>query len=117
VPELAALQSRNQVLDTDIAEFHTGMWALTGASAAAESLDDLPMAVLWAPEAWIATDTVVEGARASREEISTYSSNSVTRIVEGADHLSILGNEQYARQVTDAILDVIEAAQAGERLA
>jgi pimeloyl-ACP methyl ester carboxylesterase len=117
VPELAAMQSRNQVLDTDVAEFLDGMWALTEASAAAENLGDLPMIVLWAPEAWIATDAVIEGAPAARAEISTYSTNSVTRFVEGADHGSILGNEQYSTQVSDAILEVIEAAQTGEPLA
>jgi pimeloyl-ACP methyl ester carboxylesterase len=115
--ELNARRSRNQTLDTDIEEKLNGYWALTEASAAAENLGDLPMAVLWAPESWVSTDTVIAGAPAAREEISTYSSNSITRIVEGADHSSILGNEQYAQRVSDAILDVIEAAQTGEPLA
>ncbi len=90
--ELGALQSRNQILDTDVAEFKDGMWALTESSATAENLGDLPMVVLWAPESWIAADTVLEEAPAARAEISTYSSNSLTRSIEGADHGSILGS-------------------------
>ena len=117
VPEMAALQSRNQVFDTDIAEFVTAMEALTEASAAAEDLGDFPMAVLWATEDWIAYDAYIESAPALRAEISTYSSNNVTRSVEGSNHGSILGNEAYAQQVSDAILDVIATAETGAPLA
>ena len=56
-------------------------------------------------------------ALARREEYSTFSTNSTTRIIEGADHLSLLGNEQYAQQVSSAILDVMNAARTGEPLA
>jgi pimeloyl-ACP methyl ester carboxylesterase len=115
--ELVALHSRNEVIDTDFEEFQAEMWALTEASAAAEDLGDLPMAVLWAPESWKSQDAYLTELPAARAEISTYSSNSVTRTVEGADHVSILGNEQYAQQVSDAILDVIEAARTGHPLA
>ncbi|MBK8020879.1 MAG: hypothetical protein IPK19_05485 [Chloroflexi bacterium] len=59
----------------------------------------------------------VPALREPHDDISTYSSNSVTRIVEGANHGSILGSEQYARQVGDAILDLIEAVETGEPLA
>jgi pimeloyl-ACP methyl ester carboxylesterase len=115
--ELISLRSRSEVIDTDFEEFHTEMWALTEASAAAENLGDLPMAILWAPETWKNQDAYLTELPAARAEISTYSSNSVTRMIEGADHVSILGNEQYAQQVSDAILGVIEAAQTGEPLA
>jgi hypothetical protein len=74
------------------------------------------MAVLWAPESWKSQDAYLTELPAARAEISTYSSNSVTRTVEGADHVSILGNEAYAQQVSDAILDVIEAARTGQPL-
>lgn len=117
VRELVALHSRNEVIDTDYAEFHAEMWALTKASATAENLADLPLAVLWAAETWKNQDVYLTELPAARAEISTYSSNSVTRSIEGADHVSILGNEQYARQVSDAILDVIDVAQSGEPLA
>jgi hypothetical protein len=92
------------------------MWALTEASAAAENLGDLPMAVLWASETY-ATMERISALRELREEFATYSANSVTRIIEGADHGSILGNERYAQQVGDVILDVIDVAQTGEPLA
>jgi pimeloyl-ACP methyl ester carboxylesterase len=115
--ELNARRSRNQTLDTDVEEKLNGYWLLTEASAAAENLGDLPMALLWAPESWNSTDVVLPEAPAAREEISAYSTNSMTRMIEGADHTSILGNEQHAQQVSDAILDVIEAARTGEPLA
>ena len=115
--ELVAMHSRNEVIDTDFAEFHSEMWALTEASAAAENLGDLPMAVLWAPETWKSQDTYLTELPAARAEISTYSANSVTRSIEDADHVSILGNEAYARQVSDSVLDVMAAAQTGEPLA
>ena len=114
--ELAARRARNQSLDTDIAEFLDGMWALTEASATAEHLGDLPMVVLWASESWISADVVMPEAPAARAEVATYSANSVTRTLEGADHGSILGNETYAQQVSTAIMDVIDSAQSGEPL-
>ena len=113
VPELAALRSPNRVFDTDYAEQVATRRALTEASAAAENLGDLPMAVLWAGE----SPTAQEYFRSLREETAAYSSNSVTRLIADATHGSILGNEQYAQQVSDAILDVMEAVRTGEPLA
>jgi pimeloyl-ACP methyl ester carboxylesterase len=111
--ELAALQSRNQTFDTTYAETIHAIGPLAAASAAAEDLGDLPMAVLWASE----SDINQERLSALREETAAYSSNSVTRYIEGANHGSILGNEQYAQQVSDAILRVVEAARTGQPLA
>jgi pimeloyl-ACP methyl ester carboxylesterase len=111
-PELAALQSHNQTLDTDMLEKGLpAYWTLIQASTAAEDLGDLPLAVLWASESYATYD------RAAVNKVATYSSNSVTRVIEGANHGSILGNEQHAQQVSDAILDVLEAAQTGQPLA
>jgi pimeloyl-ACP methyl ester carboxylesterase len=115
--ELTALHARTQVIDTDFAEFVTEYRTLTDASAAAKNLGNLPMAVLWASQTLDAFEAHVAGFRAAREEIATYSGNRVIRVVEGANHGSILGNEQYAQQVSAAILDVIEAAQTGQPLA
>jgi pimeloyl-ACP methyl ester carboxylesterase len=111
--EIAALQARNQTFETTYAETIHAMGALSANSAAAEDLGDLPMMVLWASE----SDTAGERLSAHREQLATVSSDSVTRYIEGANHGSILGNEQYAQQVSDAILDVIDAAQTGEPLA
>ena len=117
MPELAALSVRNQTLDTDIAEKgFDAMWPLMQASATAENLGELPMAVLWASESNAIYENSPEG-RPFRDEIATYSTNSTSRIIEGTNHGTILGSEQYAQQVSDAILDVIEAARTGEPLA
>ena len=109
--ELGALRSTNQVFETDYAERFPGRMALNEASAAAENLGDLPMVVLWAPEGLNIPPANREAYRELQAEISTYSSNTVTHSIEGADHGSILGNEQYAQQVSDAILHMIEDIQ------
>lgn len=112
--ELAAYTLRNQTCDTDLAEHGYGaMWTLMQAALAAEDLGNLPMAVLWASE----SGTNQESYATYRQEVAGYSSNSVTRYVEGADHGSILGTEGYAQQVSDTILDVVSAAQMGGPLA
>ncbi len=114
--ELAALRSSNQVFDSDYAERLPARWALNEASAAAEHLGNLPMVVLWGTEGLNFSAADLEHLHDFQREIATYSTNSVFRNVEGADHGSILGNEQYAQQVSNAVLDVIKAAQTGERL-
>ena len=113
VLEMTGLQARNPVVDAYYAENGPAFPALQNASAAAENLGDVPLYVLWAS----LSPSYHERFSTARSEIAAASSNSVTLIVEGADHGSILGSEQYAQQVTDAILDVIEAAQTGEPLA
>jgi pimeloyl-ACP methyl ester carboxylesterase len=116
VPELVALRSPNQVFDADYAEQVATRWAFTEASADAESLGDLPMAVLWASQTYAIMENN-PGLRGLPEALATYSTESVTRMVEGADHVSILGSEKYAQQVSDAILDVMEAAKSGKPMA
>jgi pimeloyl-ACP methyl ester carboxylesterase len=111
--EIAAMQSRNQTFDITYVETIHAIEPLSVESAAAEDLGDLPMIVLWASE----SDTAGERLAAHRERLAAVSSNSVTRMIERANHGSILGNEQYAQQVSDAILDVVEAAQTGQPLA
>jgi len=115
VPELAALHSTNRTFDTTYAEEIPVMKSLTEASATAENLGTLPVVILWASE----TNKMMELVPTLREfhaKISMYSSNSITRVIAGADHGSILGNEQYAQQVTDAILLVIKAVQTSQPL-
>ncbi|MEZ4663972.1 MAG: alpha/beta hydrolase [Caldilineaceae bacterium] len=112
--ELAAYTLRNQTCATDLAEHgYDATWALMQAALAAEDLGDLPMAVLWASQSGANQPDYA----AYRQEVASYSTNSVTHTVEGADHGSILGTAQYAQQVSDAILDVIDAAQTGAPLA
>jgi pimeloyl-ACP methyl ester carboxylesterase len=116
VNELAALRSTNQVFDSDYAERLPVRWALNEASAAAEHLGNLPMIVLWGTEGLDFSPADLERIHGLQQEVATYSSNSVSRNVEGADHGTILGKEQYAEQVSAAVLDVIAAAQSGEAL-
>ena len=116
VPELTGLQARNQVFDAYYAENGPAFPLLQEASADAENLDDLPVIILWASQTHDMNQSNPNLAGLT-DELSTYSFNTATRIVEGADHGSIIGNEQYAQQVTDAVLDVIEAAEIGEPLA
>jgi pimeloyl-ACP methyl ester carboxylesterase len=110
--EIAALQSRNQTFDITYAETIHAMELLSAESTAAEDLGDLPVIVLWASE----SDTAQERLAAHREQLAHVSSNSVTRMIAGANHGSILGNEQYAQQVSEAIREVIEAARTGQPL-
>ena len=106
--ELGALQSRNQVFDTDFAEFVTANDKLTEAASAAYDLGDLPMTVLWARDSLDAFDSRIEGFAAGREKIANASSNSTVQVIDGATHGSILGNEGHAQQVSDAILKMIQ---------
>ena len=112
VSELAALQSPNHVFDADFAEQIAARLPLTEASAAAENLGDLPLMILWAGES-PSMQPVFADRRAALEAAS---SNSATRIIAGADHVSLLGNEQHAQQVADAILALIESVRSGETL-
>ncbi len=111
--ELSAQQARNQTFDTTYAETIAAMPAFIAAAAPAEHLGSLPMAVLWAGAGPMGGEHRAE----ARTAMAGYSSNSTTRMIDGADHGSILGTEQYAQQVTDAILDVIDAGHTGEPLA
>ena len=115
VPELASLRSGNAVFDADYAERVPAMWALTEASAAAEDFGNLPMIVLWASQTNTMMQTIPH-LRELQDEIVGYSSNTLIRVIEGAEHGSILGHEPYAGLVTDAIVDVIEAAVSGNPL-
>lgn len=115
VPEMVAQRSRLSVFEADYAEQIAAGWALREAAVGAASLGDLPVVVLWASETNTMMDTV-PALREPHNALSTYSSNSVTLIVEGASHGSILGNEQYAQQVSNAMLDLIEAVETGEPL-
>jgi pimeloyl-ACP methyl ester carboxylesterase len=112
IPDMVALHAQNQTLDTDMEEKGLpGYMALMRASLAAEDLGSVPLAVLWASESYANYDMD------AMLHVAAFSSNSVTRVIEDSNHGSILGNEQRAQQVSNAILDVIEAAETGETLA
>jgi pimeloyl-ACP methyl ester carboxylesterase len=76
------------------------------------NLGDLPLAVLTAvdyPEGQ-GRDT----ERALQLELAALSSNSLYQEIAGARHITLLTDEQHAQQVSNAILDVLVAAQTGE---
>ena len=80
----------------------------------AGDLGDLPLAVLAAvdyPEGK-GRDTEL----ALQTELVALSSNSIFQVVDGARHITLLTDEQYARQVSDAVIRVVEAARTGEPL-
>jgi pimeloyl-ACP methyl ester carboxylesterase len=116
VPQLVALRSTNQAFDTYYAEGFPARPALNEAAASAQDFGDLPLAILWAGEQPLQSAADLEAFEQEKQEMATYSSNSVTRDIEGANHGSLLGTEHYAQQVTDAVLDVIESARTGEPL-
>lgn len=115
--ELAALRSSNTVFDSDYAERLPARWELGEASAAAEHLGSLPMVVLWGTEGLNFSPADLEKLHGLQQEVATYSTNSVSRNIEGADHGTILGKKEYAQQVSNAVLDVIQSVKTGEPLA
>ena len=116
IAELTAFKATAQGVDTWNAEVQQAQWDLGQQLRAVGNLGDLPIIVLWAsnPAFKTAED------RAVLEQIwsmlPTFSDNTVVQVVDGADHGSIIGNEQYTRQVTEAVLRVVRSAQLAEPL-
>jgi pimeloyl-ACP methyl ester carboxylesterase len=50
------------------------------------------------------------------EQQARLSTNSLTRLIEGAEHINIVYRKEYATQVSSAILEVVEAAQSDQPL-
>lgn len=116
VPQLVALHSSNQAFDTYYAETIPARPALQDAAAASEHLGSLPVAIVWAGEQPLTAAADLQLFAQIKRDMAAYSTNSLSRDIEGANHGSILGTEQYAQQVTQAVLDVIASAQSGEPL-
>jgi pimeloyl-ACP methyl ester carboxylesterase len=114
---LTALKSTNVAIDTWDAEVRLAQRALGEQAAEALDLGSMPLAVLWAGHPEITTPEDRERLQAIWNAFPFTSTNSVTRVIDGANHGSIVGNEQYAEQVSDAVRDVMEAASSGEPLA
>lgn len=78
----------------------------------AQPLDDLPVYVLSVSE------QALFGAALTRlqEDLATLSANTTRSIVQGATHESLVSRPEYARQVTQAIRQVVEAARTGASL-
>jgi pimeloyl-ACP methyl ester carboxylesterase len=50
------------------------------------------------------------------DQQASQSTNSVTRVIEGATHASLVDRQDHALQTSDAIREVVEAARSGEML-
>ena len=116
-PDNGALKANiasSQYWDTQRADA-AAMEASLDAGRAAGELGEMPLAVLVAltyPEGQ-GRDT----ERALQLELAALSTNSLYQEIDGAGHITLLTDKQYARLVSEAILQVIEAARTGEPLA
>jgi pimeloyl-ACP methyl ester carboxylesterase len=115
--EFTALKVSNQSFDTYYAESFPVRLELVQEANKGENLGDLPLVALWA--------TVLPRQLTPEEQdqlgliqqaTSEYSSNGVSRMVEGSTHGSIIGSEVYAERVSDAVYDVIGSVESGELL-
>jgi pimeloyl-ACP methyl ester carboxylesterase len=79
--------------------------ASTGQAAALRDLGDKPLVVLTAGSgsdaAWIAR----------HDKLAALSTNSVHRVIDGADHEGLIGDEQHSAATTQAILDVVSSVR------
>lgn len=115
--ELTALKSTNQAVDTWDAEVRQSLLKLSQQAKAAADFGARPLIVLWAGHPELTTPEDRAKLQAIWRQVAVHSSNSLTRVIDGADHGSIQGNDQYAQQVSGAIREVIDAAQSGKPLA
>jgi pimeloyl-ACP methyl ester carboxylesterase len=53
---------------------------------------------------------------AFQEELTSLSSNSTQRVVEGSTHLSVVVDRDHARQTSEEIVEVVEAVRTGQPL-
>jgi hypothetical protein len=73
-------------------------------------LGDKPLAVL---SAGVGNDSATI---AGHEELATFSTNSVHRVIDGAAHATLITEEKHAVATTQAILDVLASVRTGEPL-
>jgi hypothetical protein len=55
--------------------------------------------------------------RVLQEELTSLSSNSTQRVVEGSTHSSVVVDRNHARQTSASILEVVEAVRSDQPLA
>jgi pimeloyl-ACP methyl ester carboxylesterase len=116
-PHNAALKAdiaSAQYWDTQRADA-AAMEATTAEGRASGELGDLPLAVVAAGEY---PDGPGKDIKFSlQHELAALSTNSSYQEIAGANHISLVTNEPYARLVSQAILRVVEAARTGQPLA
>ena len=103
-----------QYWDTQRADA-AAMEATTAEGRAAGQLGDLPLAVVVAGEYPEGPGRDIKFSL--QHELAALSTNSIYQEVAGANHISLVTNEQYAASVSQAIKRVIEAARSGQPLA
>jgi pimeloyl-ACP methyl ester carboxylesterase len=114
--ELTSLKSNNQAVDTWDAEVRQSLLKLSQQAKAAEDFGTRPLIILWAGHPELTTPEDRAKLKTIWSQVAVHSSNSVTRVIDGADHGSIEGNEQYAAQISAAVREVIESARSGQPL-
>jgi pimeloyl-ACP methyl ester carboxylesterase len=77
-----------------------------------ESLGDLPLMVVSAGTAPEGAVAFVPPFQALHRELAALSSRGEYRVIDEADHMSLLTNEQHARQVSAVILELVEKVEA-----
>ncbi len=114
--ELTALKSTNQAVDTWDAEVRQSLLNLSRQAKAAPDFGARPLIILWAGHPELTAPDDRAKLKTIWSQVAVHSSTSVPRVIDDADHGTIQGNELDARQVSDAIREVIESAQTGARL-
>jgi pimeloyl-ACP methyl ester carboxylesterase len=79
--------------------------ASTQEAAALRNFADKPLVVLTAGIGSDATHV------ADQNHLAALSTNSAHRVIAGADHEGLIGDEEHARATTQAILDAVQAAR------
>lgn len=115
--ELTALKSTNQAVDTWDAEVRQSLLKLSRQAKAAADFGARPLIILWAGHPELTAPDDRAKLKTIWSQVAVHSSNSVTRVIDDADHGSIQGNKQYAAQISAAIREVIESARTGKSLA
>ena len=103
-----------QYWDTQRADA-AAMEATTAQGRATGELGDLPLAVLAAGEYPAGPGRDIKFSL--QHELAALSTNSTYQEIAGANHLSLVTNEQYATLVSQVIIRVVEAARTGQPLA
>jgi pimeloyl-ACP methyl ester carboxylesterase len=116
-PNNAALKAdiaSAQYWDTQRADA-AAMEATTAEGRIAGEVGDLPLAVVAAGEYPAGPGRDIKFSM--QHELAALSTNSTYQEIAGANHISLVTNEQYAALVSQAIIRVVEAARTGEPLA
>jgi pimeloyl-ACP methyl ester carboxylesterase len=109
VKENQAFYNSTKAWET-IRDVNTSFSAALDQVRQAGSLGDIPLAVVLGSDG-DGGDELLSDLFAQQATLST---QSVTRVVEGATHASLVDREEHARQTSDAILEIVEAVRTGK---